>query len=538
MLETCLLPELCLFFLYAEIHYKFKGIYSRYFKNEPEIIADAPGRLNPGQKLPIIISVKDAHRYPVTIDGITIHLTHNENHHSAFFPIQESIQAPFWSRTITIEPKADMAGSVLVDVEIQCVTLKGKQRYRNDNYRLSGHAPLTVFLAQQKLPAEPDWHFGDLHLHSNYTNDQVEFGASLPDTITAAKAIGLEFIAVTDHSYDLDDHLDNYLKNHPDLPKWKALQKEVASLNRVNSNFAVIPGEEVSCGNGHRRNIHFLILNSPDFYEGSGDSAERWFQTRPQLSARNILDRLPPQALAFAAHPEVMPPLIQRLLIHRGRWLDGDYRHPRLNGMQILNGLWDRWFENGRQKWIERLLQGQRMIIIAGNDAHGNFNRFRQIGFPFFSLVEHEDQVLGKCRTGLLISELITLESVLDALGRGRAIVTDGPFAAMRLGNGSQLATVGDQIAGPVKHLEITAVSTAEFGALAEIKVLCGDLKNNREYVFFHHRPVSLNFEFRTRLNQLPEISSGYLRLEASSRAGQRIHHCLTNPIWITDMGS
>lgn len=535
MMEISLLPELCLFFLYAEIHYKFKGIYSRYFKKEPEIIADAPRRLNPGQKLPVFIIVKDADRYPVTIEGVTIHLIHSESHRSSFFAIQEMVRVPFWRHVVQLQTTTDMIGEVQVDVEIHCMTLTGKQSYRNDNYRLSSHAPLTVFLAPEKLPAEPGWHFGDLHLHSNYTSDQVEFGAALPDTIAAAKAIGLSFVAVTDHSYDLDDHVDNYLKNHPDLPKWKALQEEVIALNQRHPNFAVIPGEEVSCGNRHHRNIHFLIFNSPEFFEGYGDSAERWFRTRPQLGAWEILDRLPAQALAFAAHPEVLPPILQRLLIRRGRWLDADYQHPKLTGLQILNGNRDHWFEHGRRKWIERLLHGQRILIIAGNDAHGNFNRFRQIGTLFLTLVEHEEQILGQCRTGLFMTGSITLDSVLNALRQGRAIVTEGPFAAIKLRNGDHQAIIGEQMNGPLKQLEMTAISTAEFGGLAEIKVLCGDIKNNREYVVFQQQPVGISMEFRASLTDLPEFSHGYFRMEVISQKDQRVYHCLTNPIWVTD---
>jgi len=48
-------------FLYAETHYRFPYFFSLLRKNEPEIIADAPHRIEPGSPLPILILIKDAH---------------------------------------------------------------------------------------------------------------------------------------------------------------------------------------------------------------------------------------------------------------------------------------------------------------------------------------------------------------------------------------------------------------------------------------------------------------------------------------------
>ncbi len=60
--------------LYAETHYKFKGIYSRLFQTEPEIVADAPFRVEPGRPIPILVLVKDAHRFPIEIQKILIEI--------------------------------------------------------------------------------------------------------------------------------------------------------------------------------------------------------------------------------------------------------------------------------------------------------------------------------------------------------------------------------------------------------------------------------------------------------------------------------
>ena len=61
-----------LFFLYTEIHYRFPFIFSRYFKKEPEILADIPHRINPSMKIPVMLLIKDADKYPVELNNINI----------------------------------------------------------------------------------------------------------------------------------------------------------------------------------------------------------------------------------------------------------------------------------------------------------------------------------------------------------------------------------------------------------------------------------------------------------------------------------
>ena len=60
------------FFLYTEIHYKVPWLLSRYFIEEPEIIADCPYRIEPNKKLPIMILIKDADKYNIYLESINI----------------------------------------------------------------------------------------------------------------------------------------------------------------------------------------------------------------------------------------------------------------------------------------------------------------------------------------------------------------------------------------------------------------------------------------------------------------------------------
>ncbi len=47
-------------FLYTEMHYRFAIPFSRYYKDEPEILSDIPHRINPNNLVPVMILVKDA----------------------------------------------------------------------------------------------------------------------------------------------------------------------------------------------------------------------------------------------------------------------------------------------------------------------------------------------------------------------------------------------------------------------------------------------------------------------------------------------
>jgi hypothetical protein len=467
-----------------------------------------------------------------------------------------------------------------VDVAIH-FTRNGKRRIaKNDNYTGTNHAPLKVYISEEPFPKTSSWYFGEFHCHTSYTSDQVEFGAPLEATAQLAHAMGLSFFCATDHSYDLDDEPTNYLKNDPQLTKWKARQMEIAHFNASHSNFVIVPGEEVSAGNHKNRNVHFLILNHPEFLPGAGDSAEKWLRTQPDLSISEILSRINSRSLAekcrlpskssfdfaqdeakflhgersrtmslpnsglfgqtssavaFAAHPSTRPPFLEWLLLRRGKWQLNDCTDPRLHGLQIWNGS-DNGLHEGKQLWIKLLLEGKRIFISGGSDAHGNFNRFRQIGFPFFTMREHHEHLFGQVRTGVLLENGPSFDAILEAFKHGRVIVTNGPFLDMWVKNeNDEIARLGDTISGNEFRLVINCLSSTEFGHLKELRIYQGDLINHQEALL----KLQTRFSSPFRLYEEMTLNKGpnpiYLRAELiSERDGERLL-CLTNPIWITN---
>lgn len=525
------------FLLYAETHYRFKYFFSYLKKNEPELIADAPHRTEPGQAIPLLILAKDAHLYPGKLHQITVTLTHDHQSPTQLklLPTAIELREKLWWQVFRIDPLT-RAGWVSVDVAME-LEIKGTVRtYFNDNHRTSSHQPLRVFVSPDPLPRLGFIRFGDTHTHSNYTDDQVEFGAPMAASRKLAKAMGLSFFCVTDHSYDLDDMTDDFLTNDPALPKWSLCRSEAERMNENSNDFAIVRGEEISCRNAEGRNVHLLLLGNDCFFHGSGDGGEKWFRTRSEHSAREILAEKASGAVAFAAHPIEYVPFLQRLLLERGQWLDKDLQEEQLCGIQFANGMSDKGFWKGYRKWIGNLLSGRRQFIIAGNDAHGNFNRFRQLGIPFFKIKERDHQLFGKMRTGVLADDALTERTILDALKNGRCLISDGPIIKLDVVNSSsEKAEIGGEVRGSHVRILVSAVSSSEFGALDRLKIYRGVVGEKSEKLLLDVTDIGL-LKIDREI-ELTDTSNCHIRAEAfSSPSGShdgKSHFCMTNPIWV-----
>ncbi len=516
-------------FLYAEVHFRLFGLWSRYFMKEPEIVADLPFRLRAGEELPLLLMVKDAHRFPIVLHGLSISARRPSQPRRLVqaFMLEEKIAARFYHRLFACS-LPPLRGEIEIDVEIEYTVAGKRRRCRADNYRLSSHSPFRLFVDDHPWPRLPGWYFGETHCHTLLSEDQVEFGAPFEALPAMARALELDFVALTDHSYDLDDSEENYLLNDPRLPKWQRLQEAAAALN-ASPGPLIIPGEELSAADSRGRNVHLLIYNNRRFYEGSGDGAERLLPRRGEHALAQLLP-LPPEEFAAAAHPHSVPPLLQRLLLRRGHWRDDDLMLSGLNAAQFWNGDKEAFLKEGLRRWTRLLLRGRRLTLIAGNDAHGNFNRFRQVGTPHLTLREEEREVFGRARTSVRIDGPLRLETVLDALRRGRAVCSDGPMAAFELENNAGRFGIGDE--SPSRGaLTVNLRSSPAFGRFARVDLVIGELQRQKE-TRRRLSPPAGSFESTLcmQLNDLP--SPGYLRLEAETDGPGR-PLCCTNPLYL-----
>lgn len=513
--------------LYAETHYRFKYFFSLLSKREPEVLADAPHRVEPGSSIPVLLLAKDAHLAPCQLLDVVASVNDGVDIRSLQLTSAPIALNDRWWWTVCEIPSDGLSGWVQISVRFTLRTKDGQRTYVTDNYRTSSHAPLRVYCAQAPLPRLPGIMLGEGHSHSSATDDQVEYGVPPAAARSLGRRLGLDFACITDHSYDLDDRVDDYLVNDPQVPKWRALLDEIADLNR-SDGMILVAGEEVTCRNHDGRNIHCLVLGDSRYHPGSGDSAEVWLRTESELSLAELLHRVSEHAAVVGAHVREQVPFLQRLLLGRGRWEDEDLAQSGLHGIQFWNGSTDRGFIAGKEAWTRQLLKGHRLGLSAGNDAHGNFNRFRQLAIPFVKLHDRDHQLFGRVRLGVFPSEPDE-RGIVDAIRRGCTVASDGPIIALYL---DKTPAMGVRATAPAV-VHIRARSSKEFGAIERIEIWKGVIgEETEEMVVEEGGPSMLVWE---QMYQTSDARPHYLRAELKTRPGQRDglpHTALTGPVW------
>ncbi len=517
-----ILPPL---FGYAEIHYRFGFLLTPLFRRRPEVIAEIPHRLQRGNDLPVLLIVKDAHRYPIRLIAVECLFSEGVRHR---FPLNQPVSAPYRDFILNV-PAAVLrplpGGDNRIHIKIE-YELRGKRHLVfTDNYPGTSHKPLEFYLSEEALPRFPGWLYGDLHTHTFFTHDQVEFGASMESTAVLSQAVGLQFFAATDHSYDLDDREDDFLQNDATLPKWNRLLQEAKHRNRTHSDFTIIPGEEVTVRNQKGRNVHLLVLNHSAYFHGSGDSGERWFHTYSEHSIPQILSRLEPNALAAAAHPAEQPPFLQKRLIGRGSWSAQDVASQGLTGLQLLNGT------DGidLSLWIKALLSGKRLLLLAGNDAHGAFARSRFMHIPFVTITESQTHLHGVWRTGVYAEQPATVETLINALHSGAVFCTNGPALEMEAAGPNGRRPMGS-VGAQAKQIRIRALSSAEFGSLDRFLLWGG--KDGRETVIYEHHFSDIPLAWDAQIDLPAAASYRYIRSQLTTKRNDKTFTALSNPIW------
>jgi hypothetical protein len=94
---------------------------------------------------------------------------------------------------------------------------------------------LNVYLAEQPLPRfDEGWVYGDLHYHSQGTDNEGESAYAYRPTLQAMRAMGLDFLFATEHASNSVQTTDMdvvYLRNIDDLiPDWVPFGSDLADL--------------------------------------------------------------------------------------------------------------------------------------------------------------------------------------------------------------------------------------------------------------------------------------------------------------------
>ncbi len=310
--------------------------------------------------------------------------------------------------------------------------------------------------------------------------------------------------------------MDNYLKPDPGHERWHSFLAELGAFDA--SPPFLIPGEEVSCLNSENKVVHLCGLNLREFLRGSLDGARRGRQREAQPGLGDTIGAIHEQGgLAVAAHPGVGPGFLQRLLLCRGEWSRRDLDQP-LDAMQIVNNGYSPSFDRGQAMWLEMLRQGRHVAVVAGNDAHGDFNRFRSLVVPFLAIAENFGRYMGFGRTGVY-GTVPSRNAIVDGIKNGGTFVTTGPYAEIAAG------------AGPV----IRAISTSEFGPLRSITVYGFQRESGKETVVYSGNYAGLPATWDVELPiPLPSAPLAYLRAEVvSAGAGTQPAKAYTSPLFL-----
>ncbi len=513
--------------LYAEVHFRLPFLFNLLFQKEPEIVADAPYRVTKNNMLPVLILIKDAHRFPIFLQSISIFIDARK---VLVQDLNTKVKDKWKEWIFEVNIQDFSIGWHEISVKINYRVKNKNKVCFIDNYPSLNHEPLQCYFAEKPLPLKTHFYAGDFHSHSNFTEDQIEFGASLATMKRMAKAIELDFFAVTDHSYDLDDALNNYLTNDPDFPKWKAFLKQVNDLNSQNPHPLIIAGEEISVRNRKKQTVHLLALNNANFIVGSGDSGERWFKHISEFSVKEALQQLPDNGISLPAHPAQHVPLAQRLFINRGPWSLKDLTQNPFTGIQFINGGQQQAIDKAISLWVSLLLKGHRLLPAAGNDAHGHFNRTREIAIPFVNLREHHQHIFGYWRTVIYCPQKpLQVTHLLNCYKSGRLFLTNGPFIEITGYRNGHPIFMGQETPA-LKSIKLEIIATKETGCIEHIELLAGDGQQQKEYVIwsktFQQEAI---FCFSEKISLTLTPSSVYIRAQVKTETG----FALTNVIWI-----
>jgi len=241
------------------------------------------------------------------------------------------------------------------------------------------------------------WYRGDLHAHTWHSDGS----APLADLVAAARAQGLDFVAVTEH---------NTISHLPLLPA------------NTTPDLLLIPGVEITTYHGHA-NVWPIDWPMDGFVEFRCWTDGQMAQVREAVRARG--------ALFSVNHPkEGGPP-----------WEFGDLFEP--DCIEVWCAPWIVSNYQSLAVWDAQLRQGKRITGVGGSDKHqGPFIHKGELGWY---------EVGNPCTW--VYAEALSVPAIIAGLRAGRVFISEGP-AGPRLELTAEAhgrrATMGDELCLPV----------------------------------------------------------------------------------------
>jgi hypothetical protein len=513
--------------LYAETHFRLFGFFpSLLFRKEPEVVFDLPRRCGPGKDLPVMLIMNDINRFPASAIAVTIVISRKttepvvvkfENPDSFLVKHPLDRQANVYVFSVSRDLLGNGMAFINCKAELSC--RKRILTVLNDNFYASSKLPFSCYISDEPLPADDECSYGDLHIHSQYSQSFVEFGPPVGVIDLMADTCGIDFYSITDHSFDLSCSLDDYRSTDMILSRWRSFSYDnfhSSSLRRI-----LISGEEVSCLNSNCKTIHLCGLGIKDFIPGSSDGARK--NPLSTLELQEAVREIHRQGgLAVAAHPGSKFGIFQRIILNRGSWQEKDLVG-ELDAMQAVNNGFERSWENSKSLWINELLKGHRLPLIAGNDSHGDFNRYRYISVPLFSVAENFNRYLSYCKTGIY-KKVHSRDNVISEIKQGATFVTNGPFICLSSSNSIDKSVIASTETRTGREPVIALIkSSYEYGNPRLLQVFFGKYGEKKESVVFSESYKEKLYSISTRIPLGRINGHGYLRAEITCKTEEGI---------------
>jgi hypothetical protein len=498
----------------------------------------------------------------------------------------ETVETDPWFRLVLLHRDRFpvLRGRHLRYDDIQYLQYRVKVRYRRF-FTNSKRFVFRTICSGADLPRLDGWYYGDTHYHSNFTDNPYEYGGPLSVTAEVARAIGLTWVTVTDHSYGLSRPLteDEIEVGN----RWQSRRKAISRVNECSRDVLLIGAEEITVKKP-LAGLHILSYDNPfvedhhpagfgtftmqeafnRILEKSGDTPGILYAAHPASGGYTWEN----EDYAVACKPEYSGLFAGLQLYNEKIWYEvttrssmdrdtvnpfelfqEDKRRPNWAG-ELLEGIQKHWVKRFLLPSLKNFAQRgklQKCFVLAGSDAHMDFNySFRP--HPAFLIHNLYDNAFGRVRTlawlGKPDGNRFSEQSVYQALKTGKTLLTDGPVATFSLTpeENNHIGQLGDTVRlteGGNLAMELEWASTEEFGPLRKVSLLLGTTEGELDIA---DRIDGLRdlIDTGTLSGSIRHVFSNwatgpaYLRLEAYSQgqssAGEALFYCVTNPIWIT----
>ncbi|MDO5575517.1 MAG: hypothetical protein Q4F84_00440 [Fibrobacter sp.] len=269
------------------------------------------------------------------------------------------------------------------------------------------------------------------------------------------------------------------------------------------------------------------------FIAGTLDGARKNIVFNKQLTINQAIDEIHNQGgIAFAAHPGSNSGFLQFLFLHRGTWTQNDITH-NLDGFQGLNSGFDSSWHNAKLLWIKSLQSGLRLPLLGGNDAHGDFNRYRAISIPFVNIHEDFERFMGAGKTGIY-GKIKSRNDILNCIRNGATFVTTGPYISINYTESPDSCAISTTDITPNKEtLCVHAVSSCDSGTLQKVKIYSGTYGSENEKLLLSINCPKDCYEILKAFDIKSIAKPSYIRAETQSLLNGTTYQACTSACFI-----